>query len=130
MAELTELNSQEDDIPHSNNADSGYLLVFLTLLFAKGVTLNDLTNAIPTISKTYNHMYGIEKTQPTYGQLTRRWIEDMNHLQQEPIACLPQELREIYNKIQATTRDNKQHDTTMEGDSPSTSHSSSLMSTD
>ena len=129
-SELTELNSQEEDIPHSSNADSGYLLIFLTLLFAKSVTLNDLTNATSTLSRTYNHMYGIEKTQPTYGQLTRRWIEDMNHLQQEPIACLPQELREIYNEIQATPRDNEQHDTSMEEDSPPTPHSSSPMSTD
>ena len=64
LSELTELNSQEEDIPHSSNADSRYLLIFLTLLFAKSVTLNDLTNAISTTSQAYNHMYDTEKIQP------------------------------------------------------------------
>ena len=129
--DLVELNSQEKDIPHSNNAGSGYLLLYLTLLFAKDVTLNGLhSKTLITTSHAYNNMYDIKNTQPTYGQLTRRWIEDINILNQDPIACLPQKLREIYNEIQATLQDNEHHDTTMEEDSPSTPQSSSPMLTD
>ena len=123
-----ELNPTDKDIPQSSRPDSGYILLLITLLFAKDVTLNNShPNNFPheidarSFSQTLQQMHTIESTSPTYGPLTRQWVDNIINHRLDLIKSLPNELKALYDSITKIP-------TSPEPKSPGNSSSSSSLS--
>ena len=101
-----ELNPSDEDIPRTSKQDSGYLLLFITLLFAKDVTLN---NSHPSsypykanfdcTADILHHMHTTEKAAPTFGPLTRQWVNNIITHNADLTASLPTQLKALYDSI-------------------------------
>ena len=124
-----ELNPTDKDIPHSNRLDSGYILLLITLIIAKDVTLNNNhPNNYPhhvnlhCSSSTFQQMYTIESSSPTYSPLTREWVDNIITHKQDLITSLPLQLRSLYDSITRTAHKDSRKTPMLSGDS-SSSHS-------